>query len=446
MNGLSEIIRREIKKCGSITFARFMELSLYCPQLGYYEQIANTPGRRGDFYTSVCVGPLFGELLAAQFAQWLGQWKRRSVERGTNDPAPEPFQLLEAGAHDGRLAADILAWFKSRQPQLFDKLQYWILEPSRRRQQWQNKTLAPFNKHVLWFDSWGELPPTGVRGIIFSNELLDAMPVHRLGWDAQNKTWFEWGVGAEDGQFVWQKLPPTSSSQEKYPLSRSAAVFGSSNTSTPKTQDRCQISPALKAAAPEDGRIRLNRYQEGLASEGGDPTAAPERHAPGSTFPVANRPELPAELEAVLPDGFTTEICPVAVDWWREAATALKRGWLLTLDYGLTAEQFITPERAQGTLRAYSRHQSSADLLASPGEQDLTAHVNLTALQKAGEAAGLKTEGVFAQGEFLTRIVRADWRDKSVPAEWTPARTRQFQTLTHPEYFGRQFKLLIQTR
>jgi SAM-dependent MidA family methyltransferase len=112
----------------------------------------------------------------------------------------------------------------------------------------------------------------------------------------------------------------------------------------------------------------------------------------------------------------------------------------------LTAEQFIGPERAQGTLRAYHRRQPSADLLASPGEQDLTAHVNLTTLQEAGESAGLKTVGVFAQGEFLTRIAQTTWCDKSGSAEWTPARTRQFQTLTHPEHLGRQFKLLLQTR
>ena len=390
MNGLPEIIRREMELCGSIPFARFMELSLYCPQLGYYEQIGNTPGRRGDFYTSVSVGPLFGELLAAQFTQWLGQWETRSVERKINEPAPDRFQLLEAGAHNGRLAADILDWFKSRQPRLFDKLDYWILEASSRRQRWQKKTLDPFNGRVLWFDSWEKLPPTGVRGIIFSNELLDAMPVHRVGWDAQNKTWFEWGVSADGGQFVWKQLR--------------------------------------------------------LTKERGQRAAARDARVPRSALRVPKWPELPAELMAVLPDGFTTEICPAAEDWWREAAAALKRGWLLTLDYGLTAEQFISPERAQGTLRAYYRHQPCADLLASPGEQDLTAHVNLSALQKAGESAGLKTEGVFAQGEFLTRIAQTAWRDKSGFAEWTSARARQFQTLTHPEHLGRQFKLLLQTR
>src|SRR5213593_629060 len=114
VNGLPEILRGEMKARGAITFARFMELSLYCPHFGYYEQLANTPGRRGDFYTSVSVGPLFGQLLAAQFAQWLGQWATRRVECGMNEPAPNRLQLLEAGAHNGLLAADILDWFKSR--------------------------------------------------------------------------------------------------------------------------------------------------------------------------------------------------------------------------------------------------------------------------------------------------------------------------------------------
>jgi len=386
MNGLLEILRREMAARGSITFARFMELSLYCPEFGYYERITNTPGRRGDFYTSVSVGPLFGELLAAQFAQWLGPWKTTGVERG---PAPDRFQLLEAGAHDGRLAADILEWFKSRQPRLFDKLDYWILEPSLRRQRWQEETLKAFSGRIRWFDAWEKLPRTGVRGIIFSNELLDAMPVHRLGWDARNKTWFEWGVSADRGQFAWTKLA---------------------------LPNECNLIAVPPWAGVPESALR----------------------GPGW-------PEMPAGLMAVLPDGFSTEVCPAAVDWWFEAATALKRGWLLTMDYGLTAEQFISPERAEGTLRAYGRHQQSPDLLARPGEQDLTAHVNLTALQTAGESAGLKTEGVVAQGEFLTRIARTTWRDESGFADWTATRTRQFQTLTHPEHFGR-FKLLLQTR
>ena len=61
MNELREIVRREVQTCGAISFARFMELSLYCPAFGYYERLANTPGRRGDFYTSVSVVRALGD-------------------------------------------------------------------------------------------------------------------------------------------------------------------------------------------------------------------------------------------------------------------------------------------------------------------------------------------------------------------------------------------------
>ena len=195
MNKLREIIRDEIAACGAISFERFMELSLYCPEFGYYEKLANTPGGGGDFFTSVSVGSLLGELLAFQFARW--------VEAASL----ESFQLLEAGAHDGRLARDVLDWFKSRRPPLFAKLEYRILEPSLRRRQWQEKALAPFADRVRWFDSWDDLPRAGVEGVIFSNELLDAFPVRRLGWDAQEKKWFEWAVGWEGERFVWAKMP-----------------------------------------------------------------------------------------------------------------------------------------------------------------------------------------------------------------------------------------------
>ena len=71
MSNMRQILREELGRCGVISFARFMELSLYCPNFGYYEQLDAAPGRKGDFYTSVSVGELFGELLADQFAEWL---------------------------------------------------------------------------------------------------------------------------------------------------------------------------------------------------------------------------------------------------------------------------------------------------------------------------------------------------------------------------------------
>ncbi len=213
MNHLSEIIRCEAAQRGVLSFARFMELALYCPVHGYYETKKDNPGWHGDFYTSVSVGELFGQLLAFQFAEWL--------EEQVHSPQ-STVHIVEAGAHDGQLARDILAWLRSNRPELLDQIEYWIVEPSSRRQEWQGETLREFAPRVRWFAGFHSLlqertchsspatchPP--LRGVIFSNELLDAMPVHRFGWDAAKKTWFEWGVTVDDEQFAWAKIQPSA--------------------------------------------------------------------------------------------------------------------------------------------------------------------------------------------------------------------------------------------
>ena len=208
MNTAVEIIRREIAGHGVLSFARFMELALYCPNSGYYETKKDNPGRRGDFYTSVSVGEVFGQLLAFQFAEWL------------DDPSPATHHwspcLIEAGAHDGQLARDILAWLQLLRPTLFERIEYHIVESSARRREWQEETLKPFGARVHWFSDWKSLAhATGralLHAVIFSNELLDAMPVRRFGWDAKTRVWFEWGVACEGDKFVWAKIPDHQSS------------------------------------------------------------------------------------------------------------------------------------------------------------------------------------------------------------------------------------------
>jgi SAM-dependent MidA family methyltransferase len=397
------MLRQEMERAGAISLARFMELALYCPKTGYYEReegragansdalspvlssLSSRIGRGGDFYTSVCTGSLFGELLAFQFADWLGEASsfefgvsrgRRRLRR-TRNPKLETrnsFHLVEAGAHDGRLAFDILSWLGLHRPDLLRGMEYWLIEPSLRRQSWQRARLEQFAGQVRWAESIQTLPNSGVNGVIFSNEFLDAFPVHRLVWDRASRKWVEWGVGVSDEQFVWRPLPCLGRDWGAE-LARAGFVF----------------SP---------------------------------------------------ELEDVLPDGFIVEHCPAARTWWREAAAALRQGWLLTMDYGLAAQQFLSPERSQGTLRGYRGHQLVDDVLANPGEQDLTAHVNFTQLQMAGEDEGLSTEGCFSQAQFLTGIAGKMWMDGSP----SPSQARQFQTLTHPEHLGRSFRVLIQSR
>lgn len=372
MSKLAEIIAKEVASTGVIPFARFMELALYCPDYGFYEKERDNIGARGDYFTSVSVGPLFGELLAFQFAEWLGETRERGGGRmGKEDLR---LQIVEGGAHDGRLAVDVMTWVRDHRPDLFSRLEYHVVEPSPRRKGWQQKMLSPFTPRVHWLSSPCSLPASpGVRRIIFSNEMLDAMPVHRLGWDAKAKRWFEWGITLDTERFVWAGMSPDL------------------------------LKPALAD------------------------------HASGITHHA-------------LCDGFTLDICPAAEAWWGAAARSLASGKLLTFDYGLTAEELVAPERRDGTLRAYRRQQLSADVLSNPGEQDLTAHVNFTALQEAGEAVGLQTECCDTQERFLMRIVEALSRTEPTLRTWTESQKRQLQTLTHPNFMGRQFRVMIQSR
>src|SRR5258706_7510316 len=191
-----------MKAGGAIAFARFMQLALYCPVYGYYETEEDRIGRHGDFYTSVSVGSLFGELLAFQFAQWLGEC--------ASEHESAKVHIVEAGAHDRRLVQDILTCLREQRPALFQQLQYWIVEPSPIRQAWQQRTLGEFSTQARWVADFSALSKATnspvIQGIIFANELLDAMPVQRLGWGVKNRNWFEWGVTLSDGQFVWQRM------------------------------------------------------------------------------------------------------------------------------------------------------------------------------------------------------------------------------------------------
>lgn len=351
-----------------------MDLALYCPDCGFYEKEKDNIGKDGDFFTSVSVGGLFGELLAFQFGDWLeAEDRTRHAKHGTR---PAPLRIVEAGAHDGQLAGDILSWLCGQREEAFDRLEYYIVEPSARRRGWQQEKLKDFKTKVKWVPEISELKSAAesAQTIIFSNELLDAMPVHRLGWDAKEKKWFEWGVALKEERFAWSRMP-------------------------------------IK-----------------------------EAHVSRFTFHEFDK------LLAVFPDEFTVEISPAAEDWWRSAAEVLKRGKLLAIDYGFTAEEQFSPHRRNGTLRAYHRHQVTDDVLANPGEQDLTAHVNFSAIQKVGEDAGLRTEFFSTQPRFLMPIVQKFLEQPDAPAKWNTKQTRQLQTLTHPEHLGRAFRVLVQSR
>jgi SAM-dependent MidA family methyltransferase len=170
---LVRFIRDQIKKHGPQPFAWFMEQALYHPAHGYYSSDRATIGRRGDYFTNVSVGPLFGQLLAAQFAEI---WERLGKACPERSRRIEDFIIVEQGAHHGEFARDVLESSQRRVPEFFGALRFQIVEPFSKLQDRQSETLREFSDQVQWRKSLNELEP--FVGIHFSNELLDAMPIN----------------------------------------------------------------------------------------------------------------------------------------------------------------------------------------------------------------------------------------------------------------------------
>lgn len=362
----------EIRESGPLRFDRFMERALYDPDGGYYERQAEPIGRSGDFFTSVSVGPLFGELLGFALTGMLETLSAKEI------------WLIEAGAHDGRLAADILSWFRGWRPELWKRMAYGIVEPSESRRAIQRRRLQPFEGKVRWFASLEEVATIHRTGVLFSNELLDALPLRRFVWrrDEADGRWLESevvvGVGRES--FVWTEVELPA--------------------------DEWESNRWLR-----DGRDRMSN------------------------------------LEQVLLDGFVWEHPAGAIDWWGEAARTLAEGWLVAIDYG-HARAEPRAELPGGTLRAFRSHCQVSELLTDPGEQDLTADVPFDLIRRVGEAAGLVTAQLRPQGEWLTRLVaRTETRkgNRGFPV-WDTSRRRQLMTLIHPEHLGARFQVLVQHR
>jgi SAM-dependent MidA family methyltransferase len=164
---LVELIAETIRRRGPVTFAWFMEQALYHPEFGYYSSGRCAIGRHGDYFTNVSVGPLFGRLLGAQFAE---MWEVMG--------RPGDFVIVEQGAHHGDFARDVLETAKAKAPAFFAALRYRIIEPFPILRQRQTETLSGFAGNVTWEKSLDDLEP--FCGSHFSNELIDAMPVHLL--------------------------------------------------------------------------------------------------------------------------------------------------------------------------------------------------------------------------------------------------------------------------
>ena len=347
-SALTTILRERIARAGPMPFRDFMDAALYHPQHGYYASGRARIGRGGDFFTSVSIGPLFGALLARQFAE---MW--------TLLGGPAEFAIVEQGAHRGEFARDVLTALKVNAPACFAATRYRIIEPSENLRAVQTETLREFT--VQWFPTLDALP--AFTGVHFSNELLDAFPVHAVVWDGAG--WRETHVRFEDGRFTFTDL---------------AVMSG----------------PLIAALA-----------------------------------------QLPP-----VPEGYRTEINLAALEWIDALAAKLTRGFALVIDYGFSRAEYYRPERTAGTLTGYAQHRRVDDLLAAPGETDLTAHVDFTALAGRACDAGLRVAGFTDQHHFIVALGALHFPATIPDSPANQRDLRAFKTLMHPQMLGRSFQVL----
>jgi len=331
-----------------------MEAALYDPEDGYYMRRVRI-GMRGDYVTSAHLHPIFGELLAEKFLALLGEL------------AP-PWTLLEWGAGTGRLAADVLDALR-RKPKA-PPIRYLICEISPRLREQQQQLLG--NRSDVAWVSAGDLEAGGLTGIIFSNELLDAFPVHRVV--RERGAWRELHVTLRGQRFAW-------------------------------------------------------------------------------TLGELTRPEIAryfAEIGIELDEGQIADVAMDIVPWLQRAAALLRDGYVVTIDYGDTADRLYDRARRMGTLRCFYRRRLVPDPLVRVGHQDITASVDFTLVMRAGRAVGLEPVEFKTQREFLWElglVERASvWlRDAASSADAVAARLA-LKHLLMPSDLGEQFKVLVQRK
>ncbi len=326
---LSEIIIKKIERHGPIPFRDFMEMALYYPDLGYYTSRKCRIGKAGDYYTSPNLSPAFGEMLGRQLEE---MWRILGEKE---------FTVVEMGAGMGILSGDIYEHLKKNQ-ELYDYLNYCIIEKS---------------------DSIEEL--SGMTGCIFSNELVDAFPVHQVIMEDELMEVF---VDYKDG--FYETLKPASNELKDY----------------------------LK------------------------------------------------EMGVVLRPGFRTEINLDAIKWIEEISKALEKGYVITIDYGYPSVELYQDYRSSGTFMCYYRHTTNDNPYQHVGEQDMTSHVNFSALEHWGRKNGLESCGLTDQAHFLLGLgIEGYLRElqESDPANYLkkmlPVKNLMME-------MGETFKILIQKK
>jgi SAM-dependent MidA family methyltransferase len=361
MNPLTDIIKAEIGKKGRLTFSEFMELALYHPGLGYYTSGGARIGKRGDYYTSPSVDPAFGEVLAGFIA--------RSASL-LNEPE---IRIIELGGGTGTLASDILDSLERKHTECYERTGYTVIEKGSRAPYAIDKTLDKHTAKIEFISDLSETSRDGVSGIILSNELVDALPFHRVIFSGGEMK--ELFVSLKDGEFI-------------------------------EIED--------KPSTPE-----IPQYYQGY----------------GISFR----------------EGQEAEVNLNARRWLENADKALKKGFILTIDYGFLAPELYTPERMRGTYKCMYKHSISDNPYVNIGEQDITAHVDFSNLIRAGGSLGLKMIKYTTQGQFLIDwgvldIMTRLFGEESPANHAEQGRNTAIKNLFLPGSMGNSFKVLLQTK
>ncbi|WP_414530326.1 class I SAM-dependent methyltransferase [Nodularia chucula] len=352
---------------GRITFAEFMDMALYHSEYGYYSSHAVKIGFQGsDFFTSPHLGADFGELLAVQFLQ---MWEILA--------RPVPFSLVEMGAGTGLLALHILNYYRLHHPDFLAALDYVIVEKSPGLQQEQQQCLQDFS--VRWCNL-ADIPSESITGCFFSNELVDALPVHQFIW--------------EGGEM--REVYVTTHKDE----SETFFVEVTGDVSTPELPNYLDL-------------VEIDLVRGGYA------------------------------------DGYRSEINLAAGNWLGSVAECLGRGYVLTIDYGYPAHRYYNPRRSHGTLQCYFNHRYHDNPYVNIGKQDITAHVDFTALEKWGDRFNLQKIGFIQQGLFLMALGLGDriaaLSHQEVPISQLLQRREALHKFIDPTALG-GFGVLIQSK
>jgi SAM-dependent MidA family methyltransferase len=164
--------------------------------------------------------------------------------------------------------------------------------------------------------------------------------------------------------------------------------------------------------------------------------------------PIDDRELADAVRALPLPaiEDYTTEMNLRARDWMEDVGRAMKRGYVVTIDYGFPASIYYADFRVGGTLTAYLQHRRTEEILLQPGSRDITAHVDFTALSQAGKRAGLATLGFVDQQRFFMGVAHDEFSGAEGPRVPVAENLRAWNTLTHPEHLGSRFQVLLQAK